>query len=215
MAIGKIITIDDKTWRVTRKVSGCFMMNGAEADLTDIHGCSNPSDLIDIESASLENYLHHPILGPLGSELKNMFRLGVDRIQKGKDNVIYSHIDAGYFTMAILFLRDPGKMRTLESGGTEWPLWQEKELSGYRIPLVDSSGKFLLEDICFGRAQWIKKEMWERFEYVRGENLYTENAAQEVIGIGREDFRKLAQPLELKLREYLNAPVLECKSTTP
>ena len=213
MAIGKIIRIDDKTKKVIGEVSGCFMMKGYQADLTEVYKNTIPPNLTDIGGISLENFIPHIIKGPLGGEVIQMYGLRIDSLKKGVDDQLYGHVDLGHYSMAILFLRAPGEMVRLESGGTEWPLWQENELRGHKIPLIDGSGKVLLEDICFGKAQLITKEMWGRFEYVRSENIYTENAAQDVVGINREDFRRLIQPIQTRLKEYKNAAKFQAVSS--
>jgi|SRR3989344_4330758 len=204
MPIGKIITIDDKTKSVIGEASGCFMMNGSKATLTETLN-PTPANMSEVHGIAFRNYIPHVIKGPLGGNLINMYGLQVQATQRQEDGSLYGRVELGYFTMAILFLRKPGEMIQTESGGTEWPLWQVNELMGYRVPLVDSSGNIVLEDICFGTAQWDTKKEYGRYEYVWKEKLLVDNAAEKVIGINREDFRTLALPIAAKLKEIFES----------
>lgn len=208
MAIGKIITIDDKLKRVVGKVSGSLLMKGPTAHLTGIYqGDSDWFNKFERPKVDpLENYFFYTIKGPLGTDIDKAYRLEVISYHQGKDGRIYGSLDLGHFGLALPFLKIPSfdqPIERLPSGGTEWPLWQENELSGYNLPLMDSSGQSFLEKICFGKAEWSIKKRWGHLEYVVHKNLFTEHAAEEVVGINREQFGELAKPIEEQLRKVI------------
>lgn len=208
MAIGQIITIDTKDKSIVGTVGGKIMMKGEKGDLTSIWQSIVPNlkEFPDIVPSELKNYLVYSKQSVLGGDVINMFGLNVSSIKRDENNILYGHLDLGHFHAAILFLETA---RKLSSGGEEYPLWQENELSGY-MPLTDNLGNSRLEEVCFGKAQWIQIEKRDSFEYVRRDNLICDYAASRIVGINRELFRKLSFPIISSLKELCLEENREC-----